>query len=375
MKIVQMTLGKANPDRMNGVNKVVHAIATEMHRQHMDVEVWGLTPTPQEGTFRREYPLHLFESVPKSFAVSPPLAEAIEALPADTIIHFHGVFAPVYYRIARLLDKRDIPWVVSPHGALMPQSIRRRFFTKWFYLKFFDSFVLRRAKAIHAVTPLEEETIRKWSSVSTIMIPNAYLSEKLTDEDFPRIYTRSRPVFGFVGRLDQVHKGLDLLLDGFAQYKKNNGQGELWLVGDGQDRQKLWLKVQSLGLDSSIRFWGARFSNEKTNLIRNMDVFVHTSRWEGIPISVLEAASLRKPLLVSPGTGLAEAVQSWGAGLTTQTNTKDDIALALKEFQDLARQNKLQTLGDRAHDMLRKDYSWPNTVQLIQSRLYETAQT
>ena len=46
MKIIHLVLGKANPNRMNGVNKVAHYHAEYLHKLGHEVEIWGLTSTP-----------------------------------------------------------------------------------------------------------------------------------------------------------------------------------------------------------------------------------------------------------------------------------------------------------------------------------------
>jgi hypothetical protein len=45
-KIIHLVLGKANPDRMNGVNKVAHNQAIALFELGCDVEIWGITKTP-----------------------------------------------------------------------------------------------------------------------------------------------------------------------------------------------------------------------------------------------------------------------------------------------------------------------------------------
>ena len=80
MKIVHLVLGKANPERLNGINRIVHNLALAMHRQDFDVEVWGITPDPDAETPAREYGLRLFPTRRNSFALDSGLNEAIREL-------------------------------------------------------------------------------------------------------------------------------------------------------------------------------------------------------------------------------------------------------------------------------------------------------
>jgi len=52
MRVIHVVLGKANPDRMNGVNQVVHHLATEQVERGDEVEVWGITADPEAETER-----------------------------------------------------------------------------------------------------------------------------------------------------------------------------------------------------------------------------------------------------------------------------------------------------------------------------------
>ena len=61
MKIIHVVLGKANPNRMNGVNKVAHNLATIQKKLSIDVEIIGLTNTPELEKIERNYNIYFFE--------------------------------------------------------------------------------------------------------------------------------------------------------------------------------------------------------------------------------------------------------------------------------------------------------------------------
>lgn len=98
-----------------------------------------------------------------------------------------------------------------------------------------------------------------------------------------------------MGRLAIKQKGLDLLISGFSEYRAAGGSGKLWLVGEGPDKCILEDMCEHNNIKNEVRFLGVKFGEEKIRVISRMDVFVHTSRWDGIPMSVLEAAGLSKP--------------------------------------------------------------------------------
>ena len=91
-----------------------------------------------------------------------------------------------------------------------------------------------------------------------------------------------------VGRLAHV-KGYDRLIDAFAGVASGIPTAELWLLGDGPEREDLLRRVREHGLESRVHFAG--FKADPYPWMRFSDVFVQSSRREGLPVAVLEAAA------------------------------------------------------------------------------------
>jgi hypothetical protein len=78
MKIIHIVLGKANPNRMNGVNKVVHNLATTQVELGHQVQVIGLTNSSENDNFDRSYELKIFPR--KNINLDHKLIKYIESL-------------------------------------------------------------------------------------------------------------------------------------------------------------------------------------------------------------------------------------------------------------------------------------------------------
>lgn len=95
-------------------------------------------------------------------------------------------------------------------------------------------------------------------------------------------------VIGNVGRM-VYPKNQEFLIDVFAQVKKNICNAKLVIIGDGELREKLEQKVKDYCLEKDILFLGKR---EDVNCwYQAMDVFCLPSRFEGFPISMIEASA------------------------------------------------------------------------------------
>jgi glycosyltransferase involved in cell wall biosynthesis len=362
LKYIHIVLGKGNPNRENGVNVVVHNLALYAHRRGADVEVWGLTKDTANNELRREYTLRLFHMPQFRYFLGSELKRALFGLEPEDLVHFHGVLLPEFHAIAHVLRKQTTRWIVSPHGAYSYQSIRKHYVKKILYFLLLDRPLMRDALAVHAFNETDLDAIRSLVVLpKQILLPNG--CSVSTDEHV--VSSRQgthRPIFGYLGRLAIQHKGLDLMLSGFAEYKAEGGSGQLWLAGSGKERAELEDAVRRLGISSWTRFLGAQFGPEKASFFNQIDVFVHTSRWEGMPISALEAAAAGLPLLVSRETNIADYVSRWNAGFILDKNEPSAIKVAMQKAEEYLVSKKLNIFAQSAKHMAQTDFSWEQIV-------------
>lgn len=371
-KIIHLVLGKANPDRMNGVNRVAHNHAMSLFEMGFDVEIWGITKNLKGEVYPRPFPTRLFKSQPFYRELDPELLYAISQLPDNTVFHIHGAFIADFYKLTSLLIEMKIDYVYTPHGAFNEVALEKSKWIKKIYLHRYERSILKNAKKVQFLGKSEFEHIGRILNLQNrIIIPNGQNPEELQFE-FHRMQRRHSPVFGFCGRMDIYYKGLDLLIDGFAEYINAGGAGELWLIGDGPDRAELEGKVAALNLNSRITFMGPRYGREKLNRIANMDLFCHPSRSEGSPTAVLEAAALGKPVLVSTGTNVGELVESKGCGLHITKNTASGIAKGMMEFESLYEKGMHHRMGENAARMVAEEFSWKKIAGQL-AEIYDTA--
>jgi hypothetical protein len=124
MEIIHIILGKANPNRMNGVNKVVNSIATFQTKLGHNVNVWGITKNAIHDYPERNYKTVLFKQKSKFF-LPKGLRNKINNQSAETIFHFHGGFIPQYILIVRHILKIGAKYVFTPHGSYNSIAMER----------------------------------------------------------------------------------------------------------------------------------------------------------------------------------------------------------------------------------------------------------
>lgn len=105
-------------------------------------------------------------------------------------------------------------------------------------------------------------------------------------------------------------KNHNLLLEAFAKAKEEMKDISLVLVGDGELREELEAKSSILGIKNAVTFAG-NVSNVEEYLAE-ADIFVLSSDYEGLPLSVLEAMAAGLPIISTEVGGLADIVTDNG---------------------------------------------------------------
>jgi glycosyltransferase involved in cell wall biosynthesis len=128
------------------------------------------------------------------------------------------------------------------------------------------------------------DDVRKHSFV----IPNPYIPVKTNIESTPE---RKKTIVS-VGRFVQ-QKGYDVLISAFSEVYKKHPDYKLVLFGDGPLKTTYDEQVKTLGIDDAVVFPG--YSDNPTESIMNEGIFVLSSRFEGIPNSLIEAMAVGVP--------------------------------------------------------------------------------
>lgn len=272
------------------------------------------------------------------------------------IILFQSTYIPYHYKLAKEAISNNIPYVITPRGGMTLRAQK----TKWLKkrlgnLLFFNKFV-QGASKIHCLTEKEAEEVKRWKR-DVFIVPNGIdLSE---NKNLSLCKSTDKLIFTFIGRLDIYHKGLDLLVYGCSLIKQQliNHKVEIGIYGPSinQSKEKLVEIIRNLGLEEIIFVKYPVKDKEKEELLSITDVFIHTSRFEGHPMSVLEALSHGIPCLLTPGTNISSIVQSKNAGWEAPESPKGVAETLLKVLND---KDKFIEMGNRGRNIIIENYQW-----------------
>lgn len=118
--------------------------------------------------------------------------------------------------------------------------------------------------------------------------------------------------FVHVGRLD-TPKNQERLLRAFRMILDTHPQAHLTLVGDGALREHLEAVTRELGLEQAVFFAGMQ--ENVRPFLEEADIFVLTSDYEGIPMTILEAIGTGLPIVSTAVGGVPDVVENEKTGL------------------------------------------------------------
>lgn len=359
--IIHIALGKINPDRPNGVNKVVNSLISYQVKNNFDAEFWGISFSKTHNYPERNYRTRLFLDSKNKFRLDNKLKAAINDLnPKTTIFHLHGAFTPQLYMVARLLKKNNLEYVLTPHGGYNLVALQKSRFTKLIYINLFEKYLVRNAKMVQLIGQSETIGTDKYFKNNHIIIPNGQILNKKSSLSSKK----HKLTIGFIGRIDIHTKGLDLLLIGLKKVIKKL-EIKLQIIGSKGEMKELLQLVENNELQDNVEFMGAQYGRDKLELMSKWDALCLTSRNEGLPGVVLEAASIGIPCIISNETNMGSYVNQYESGWVLEKNTPQNIAQAILNVLDAKKYCRHKKFGDAAYKMIQKEFEWGIIVKQL----------
>jgi len=165
-------------------------------------------------------------------------------------------------------------------------------------------------------------------------------------------------VVGTVGNLRR-EKNQELLIRALALISRSSKSFKAVFIGDGPLRSQLESLAAALGVEDKVVFLGTRVDVPRFYGI--FDIYCLTSRYEGLPLSLLEAMAAGVPIVATDVMGIREVIRNNENGLLLPDNDAEELAkriLLLAENADL--RNALSENGCR---FVNEHYSLEKSVR------------
>lgn len=136
-------------------------------------------------------------------------------------------------------------------------------------------------------------------------------------------------IFGTACRFQEI-KGLHRLIEVFSKLHEDFPNSKLILIGDGPLRDSLEKTIKKYHLENSVYITG--FTDNVEVYLNQLHYYVNSSLSEGLPISVLEALSLGKPVIASNVGGLPEVIEENYNGILVNFEDIEETVNKTKKF-------------------------------------------
>ena len=271
------------------------------------------------------------------------------------IVIFHEVYHIEFCKIAKELLQRKIPYVVVPHGCLTESAQKRKRLKKIIANSLIFQRFLCQSHAIQFLSKKEmSDTIKKYQHLGFIGTNGV----NLPDNEYQ--VNISKEIKGiYIGRLDPYHKGIDLLIEAISINRNNLINSSFFVNLHGPDlfgwHEQIRAMIVHNNVCEIVSVGTSLFDAEKYEKIKNADIFIQTSRFEGMPMGILEALSYGLPCLVTRGTNLGELIEQYDAGWVAET-TAESIADKLEQV--VAEKDKWEIKSRNARRLIEENFTW-----------------
>lgn len=270
------------------------------------------------------------------------------------IVVFHQLYYASYLKIWKKIKKKGIPYIIVPHGCLSKEALKIKWLKKIIGNKLFFNSFIKKAIALQCLSDGEASDIKykNFKIVST----NGFQCPLVKKERF-LINGKIRIVY--IGRLEIYHKGLDILLEAMASIKsfliEKNVELSIYGPDKNESHKKLVRIIKDERLDNLVTVNNGISGKEKEKTLLSSDIFIQTSRFEGMPMGILEAMAYGVPVVITKGTTLGELVSKYNAGWVSDT-TVGVVADVLKKA--IEEKCWLEVKSESARKLVFEEFDW-----------------
>lgn len=161
--------------------------------------------------------------------------------------------------------------------------------------------------------------------------------------------------FLVLGALDITRKAQDVLIRVLSATQWKNRNWHLNIYGEGKDHEELQDLIIRLNLNDKIFLKG--FSNDAKQCLTDCHLLIHATRFDAMPISVIEGMAMARPCLVTDIGDMAQWVESNHNGYVVEKISEE--ALQTQMEKAWSRRDQWAQMGANAFETFQKKYPLP----------------
>ncbi|MFM0396511.1 glycosyltransferase [Paraburkholderia phytofirmans] len=254
------------------------------------------------------------------------------ALRMRHLVKQHDLVCDFDFSLRHMAGSCNVPWFGVNHFSLAARlgsksaryiARRVRHYARYSAITVLIPAMLHEARELFATTGVEMDIVE---------LPNVIDVDALRSAARAEIKRPAESFIVSVARLDEGQKDHKTLLRAYAQLRERGRcEAALVLIGDGRDRGELEQLADQLGIGASVQFLG--FCANPLPYIRQAEMLVLSSRYEGCAVVLGEAMALGTPVLSTDcPTGPRDMLEGGKAGVLVPVGDVDAMALAMERL-------------------------------------------
>ncbi|OCA84626.1 glycosyltransferase [Bacillus sp. FJAT-27986] len=272
----------------------------------------------------------------------------------DVIIGCEGYYSILLGIVQRDISTKTVTWQHSSYDAYFNTKFKYNWNREYLYKKY-----LNQVDKNIVLTNLDKQKY-----ISKFGIKSEVLYNPLSFEVKKKADLCSNVIIS-AGRLTQA-KGFDNLIKAFdLANQKSIDNWELWIYGDGEEKDRLKKIINERGLRNYVSI--KPFTNEISEKLREASIYAMSSRWEGFGLVVIEAMESGLPIVSFDVSGPKEILDGYNCAILVKQNDISSYADALVELMnDYNKRKKLVENGlERVKDFHKSNIliSWNNLLK------------
>ena len=278
----------------------------------------------------------------------------------NDIIHLHSLWLYLSIVISIAQKRKKAKKIISTHGMLDRWALSNGKIKKKLALNLFERRNLNTADCIHALCFQEYMDIRKIAPEKPVaIIPNGInLPIRIN-----RPPNKNKNTLLFISRI-HPKKGLINLIKAWSKLKPNHWQLKIAGPNENNHLEELLEIVRNLNLTHQIVFTGAKYGDDKIELLESADALILPSLSEGLPMVILEAWSYKLPVLMTPECNLPDGFET-NSAIKIEANSESIAEGLVKLFA--MNETELEKMGTNGYKLVTEKYTWDSVAkQMIQ---------
>jgi glycosyltransferase involved in cell wall biosynthesis len=254
------------------------------------------------------------------YKVAPGLVlRLLQEVERHDVVHIHALFSFASTAAAWVANRKRVPYIVRPLGALSGYGLRvRRPRLKQLSMALIENGMLRRAAAVHFTSQAEfQEAEAVGLPMRSVIIPLGVEAERAPTITLRHGALAGRHVILALSRLDPI-KNLEVLIDAVASSPMLRTSCALLIAGTGEPGYiaSLRARAAAAGLADHTVWLGHVEGDEKRAAFAAANVFALPSFSESFGIAAVEALAAGLPCVLGEGVAIAREVEEAGAGFS-----------------------------------------------------------